>query len=633
MFELATFRLLNDAFDRISRGRQIADYGELPFRDFLDGGYFLTEFSSAVLFGLFGDTLLGEMLLNASFIAAGAAIVLVLARRASGSWTTAWITMALAVLAMPRAYDYDKFMFYPLGVLLCWRYVDRPTSRRLAALGAGVVVSGLFRHDHAVILLGAAGTAVLCVHAGEWRRLARQAALLVAAMALTALPFLLFIQYQAGLGNAVDQVLAYVGRESGRFRLVAPAFSFDQLVTLDRVPPPPYVIKIRWAPEVDHQDRLDVAGRYSLRDPVPDETDPRTSSFTIEDLSTENLRALVADPRVEDTNGFDRRRFVAPEPLRIRMLRVLPTARVRLRLSAGDAQAFLNYLLLLLPLIAAAMVARLSHGTPPVRQEQGRVLSLVVMCLLLDLFILQPVQVRGGGMAGPVAVLGAWIAGRLRRRPADGVTVPFESWWPRRDWWVRVAAACVLAITVWSESVVARWEDRVWPQVTAWSETLSRLKALSASPPSTAMATNRLGELAAYVRACTMPDDRVFTAWYAPELFFFAQRGFAGGMAVTLGPHWSEDRFQRRILERLRSQSVPLVILDVGTRSSFVASFPLLWQHFRSYYRTAGETNFGNPDSFGYEVLVPKDRPPIRTYPRWSMPCFAGGRDPAKAPA
>jgi hypothetical protein len=619
VFELATFRLLNDHFDRISRGRQIAAFGELPFRDFFDGGYFMTEFSSAALFRLMGDSLLGEVLLNASFIATGATLVLLLARRASQSWLTAWVAMLLAVLAMPRAYDYDKFLFYPLGVLLCWRYIDVPVGRRLAVLGAGVVAAGLFRQDHAIILLGSAAAGLLVLHASEPRRLARQAGLLVVAMGLTALPFLVFIHYQAGIGDAVDQVLAYVGRERGRFRLVTPAFSFNQLVTLDSEPPPPYFIKVRWAPTVDDRERTDVARRYSLRDPVPDETDNRTASFAIDDLSTENLRALITDARVEDTNGIDRRLFVTSEPLWNRILRVMPTSRVRFHLSAENAQAFLNYLLLVLPLMAAIIAVRTSRGTPTVGQERARVLSLVAMCVLLDLFILQPVQVRGGGMAGPIAVLGAWLAGRLRPGVAS---TPSGWWWRRRDWWGRAAVALLLIMTAWSESVVARWADRVWPQVTDWEQTLNHLKALSASPPLTDMAPNRLGEMAAYVRACTMPHDRVFTAWYAPDLFYFSQRGFAGGMAVTLGPHWSEDRFQRRIVERLESQSVPLVILDVGSRSSFAASFPFLWQHLEGQYRSAGETNFGNPYA-EYEVLVPKDRSPIQTDPKWSMPCFA----------
>ena len=63
-FSLATYTFSDDHFGRISPARQIARYGELPFRDFFDPGYFLTELASAAVQRVFGDNLLGEMLLT-----------------------------------------------------------------------------------------------------------------------------------------------------------------------------------------------------------------------------------------------------------------------------------------------------------------------------------------------------------------------------------------------------------------------------------------------------------------------------------------------------------------------------------------------------------------------------------------
>ena len=74
-FALATIALTNDHFGRISPARQIAQYGELPFRDFLDPGYFLTEFSSAALLRIFGDTLLGEWLFTSPSWPRGTVVV------------------------------------------------------------------------------------------------------------------------------------------------------------------------------------------------------------------------------------------------------------------------------------------------------------------------------------------------------------------------------------------------------------------------------------------------------------------------------------------------------------------------------------------------------------------------------
>src|SRR5215203_4340498 len=80
-FCLGTLDIRNDQFGRISPGRQILVLGERPFRDFLDPGYFLTEFSSAAMQWLLGQNLLGEVLLNSTFIAAGCLFVSLLTRR------------------------------------------------------------------------------------------------------------------------------------------------------------------------------------------------------------------------------------------------------------------------------------------------------------------------------------------------------------------------------------------------------------------------------------------------------------------------------------------------------------------------------------------------------------------------
>src|SRR5262245_11886205 len=155
-FSLSTIILLDDHFGRISPGRQIAQFGDLPFRDYLDPGYFLTEFSSAAVQWAFGDNLLGEALLASAFIAIGTVLVFALARRASASSITALVAALLALLLFPRAYDYDKVLFLPLGVLLVWRYAEAPTNSRTWTLAAGVVAGSLYRYDTGVFIAGSA---------------------------------------------------------------------------------------------------------------------------------------------------------------------------------------------------------------------------------------------------------------------------------------------------------------------------------------------------------------------------------------------------------------------------------------------------------------------------------------------
>jgi hypothetical protein len=272
-----------------------------------------------------------------------------------------------------------------------------------------------------------------------------------------------------------------------------------------------------------------------------------------------------------------------------------------------NASAFLYYLLLALPVMGVvSLVATRSVD----RHEYARVAALIVMCMLLDRFILRdPVGARVGGMAGPVIVMGVWLATRAWRAGA-------------------LAGAAVvvsLALTVWAVSVTADWDTHLRSDRASLERVKGHLRAVAQSPPTTdTMPYRKLTGLIGYLRDCTTRNDRVYASWFVPDLYFYAQRGFAGGMVVTFGGHWSEPRYQQRIVDAFAAQSVPVVIIDANNYSDFQAFYPEVDRYLQAHYRVAGETDFDNPDvgPRGYRVLVRNDREPLRSHPASAMPCF-----------
>ena len=125
-----------------------------------------------------------------------------------------------------------------------------------------------------------------------------------------------------------------------------------------------------------------------------------------------------------------------------------------------------------------------------------------------------------------------------------------------------------------------------------------------------------------YLRRCTQPDDRIFAGWFAPELFFFSQRAFAGGMVVTFGHHWSEPANQRRIIATMETESVPIALLQHDD-TDFHQTYDLLDAYLRAQYHTAAETSFDEPDDPLYTVMVRNGRDPLTTDAATSLPCFA----------
>ncbi len=607
--------LNNDQFDRISRARQIARYGEFPFRDFFDPGYFMALFSSAALQRLLGDNLLGEVLLDSTCMALGGVLIFFLSRRISGSWALAFIVTVVAVLSMPHYYDYDKCLFYPLGVALCWRYVERPTLASLLALALGTVASGLFRYDSGVYIACAAAVAIAAADTGGVAPRLRQVGTFVLAVTVLALPFLLFVQLTAGISESFRQVAVYAKGEGGPYALEAPPFSFPGSAAFE----PPRAPLIRWAPGVNQVTRGELEMRYGLLDGLRD--GGRTWTYRMEDPLPATIRALVGDPSVEDTHFIDRQRFVLnppAEPIRERLGR---SALVRWW-TVDNADTLFYFLVVALHVWSAfVLVLSYANGRPGDRNQRARLSSLVVMCLVVDVFLFRGYyQVRFGAF-GPTAVLAAWAlraSGPFPARSpgsADSAT--------RRELTGGrvvglVSLGVVIVLAVLSLSTVSNWGRSL--------DVISTTRTTDFATRFAELATPRddLNGLFSYARDCTQPSDRILATWFVPELYFFSERAFAGGMVVFFGGHWSDLPDQRRIRERLMMQSVPITIIRTGSYDDFQRDYPLVDEYLRLNYRLAGETSFGNPDvrQDAYRVLVHKDRVPTRIDPRWSMPCF-----------
>ena len=570
LFTLTTYTFTDDHFDRISRARQIARYGELPFRDFFDPGYFLTEFASAAVQRLAGDNLLGEMILTSAFIAAGAVTVLILARRVLPSGVSAAVITALTVLSFPRPYDFDKFFFYPLGILLCWRYIDRRNLGSLLSLAGAAVVAGMFRYDNGAFIAAGAVAAIATVHAAQPAMSMRRIRVFAGACIVCAFPYLAFLQATGDVADAAGQMIDYARREGARTRVAeVPAGVFSDLRIGRLPPPPPDRIQIRWRADAEAE-RQQLEARYRLHDGIT-RGDPadRTWLYEIDDSSTGNLRALIDDPRVADTHLVDRAtaQLASQESLARRVHRRVPVlGGWDVSWSASGAAGLMYYVFVGIPLIAAAMT--LTRGMDSA--ERARVLSVAAVALPVALFILRdPIVARLGGAAGPVAVSGAWVWSRLHS-----------------SWFARLAAAGVIVTAFVATGFdVDRFRLR---RVIAQA---------SMSPPAPALVLEREeARLVEYLRRCTQPDDRVFATWFVPQLYFFSGRGFAGGMVVTFGGHWSEPERQHRIVANLRAESVPLVVFqDDG--SEFRATYPVVDEYLRANYTSGGSVE-------GYRLLV-----------------------------
>ena len=218
----------NDHFLYLASAQQIL-FGEWPTRDFLDPGLPLMYVASALAQVLLGRTLFAEAVLVVLAFALAAVLTAAAVRELTGSRVLALIAALLEIAIAPRTYGYPKILLYAGAFFLLQRYVTRPTTGRLFALAAAIVVAFLFRHDHG-IYLGIGGVLAAWLAAGpeHGRGGARRAATLLGMIALLTAPYLLYVQVFGGVWSYLQKGLEFRAAEMARQEYVWPPLFGDR---------------------------------------------------------------------------------------------------------------------------------------------------------------------------------------------------------------------------------------------------------------------------------------------------------------------------------------------------------------------------------------------------------------------
>jgi len=306
----------------------------------------------------------------------------------------------------------------------------------------------------------------------------------------------------------------------------------------------------------------------------------------------------------------------------------------------ANAESWLYYLFASLPPLALLVLIADRLRRPPAGRSAGetaRILGAVAMCALATRGMVRPpLEYRLADVAALTAVVGAWLIGRwLGGRPAAREDAPRRerSRGPRPADGLRLAPVLVLlGITGWAV-LGARGLDDELEKARLFADPGAAVRQLGAnadrlrtSPPIDRWAGPNAGglqALARYVHQCTRPTDRLLVGFFAPEMYFYSGRGFAGGNFFWFRGLHSSEAAQQRAIGKLQAQSVPIVILDpeVNERGGgFLSTYGRVAEYLDQRYRVAAESTFGS--THPYRVLVDIRATPTATYDRLGLPCF-----------
>ncbi len=490
----------------------------------------------------------------------------------------------------------------------------------MVALALVTTVAFLFRHDHGLYIGIAVVAMLLTRHWGERRQSIQALAQYVIAILVLVAPFLAFIASTRGLQQYIAD-LAPQAQSLSQVRSALMPMRIDLAEPLVRIAPPSGPrINVRWADDVSDEARRALEQSRGLVSPR--QTDGSTWSYVPLNIERPDIRTLINDPAVLDTHGINRpaQQLDNEIPFYLALERRYSILRVRLApgvFSRGNARAWFYDLTVLTPIVASLLVAWLLWSNRIDRSEA----SVIVMASLLGLIIVQTI-LRGAAesrlpdVTNPISVVGAWLIARCLRPHAVSSAL---------QRFARTAGALIVGIvTVWSVGTEAdAGATLVSSQILdrpagAWTQMSSVTKRLRSRPLDNwdSDATG-IPAAARYVRECTAPTDRVFVTWFAPQLVFHAERGFAGGQVYLLPGWYSSPADQRLTIDRMARQRVPVVLEDID--ADYRVYFSDVYDYVHQQYTEVQPTS----DAIaGVRVFVDRRLMPAGTYEPLGLPCY-----------
>ena len=613
LFRWLTVDFTNDHFVHLSRARQIL-LGDVPIRDFFDAGFFLQLYLSSAAQLLFGYDLFGEAVLSISFIAFGTMLVFHLSAQLSGSRWIAGGAALLMLFAFPRLYSYPKVFLYVAAIGLAWLYARRGTRLHVCLMAALTALAFLLRHDHGVYI-GVMMVCFLGLHEWGGAQLWRRLGLYAGVTAGLVVPFLIFVQATTGLVSYVVGARAQSQSIASSLSsiLIPPVpFKIDRSAPLWVIAPASGAVAVQWAEGAGAAARRDREVRYGLTAGVRQGVEGRTWSYVLTDRESGNLRALVEDRMVENTKVKNRETF-----------QVLPGV-----FTAQNALAWFYWLTLWLPVIALGVVGAGWWSSRVARPEAALVAAAAFLCLIISHTLVRDnPTARLADVAAPTFVLAAWLA-----RPRGDPNPPLFVGHLRR-----AGIISLFLLTFWSVCTSSGTDTRlaragvldgptgIREQLGIVNRQLHRRPIDEWAPPG----STGLRALTRYVFDCTSPSDRVLVTWFAPEVFYYAERGFAGGQvslfrdfdATDVSGWHASPAEQRLTVERMQGQSVPIILGRRDEQDEFGRDYPLIYDHVLTRYELAAESNFGE-DQSDFLVFVDRQLEPYVDHPDLGLPCY-----------
>ncbi len=609
--------------------------GDRPYLDFFDSGAPLAWWLSVLGQWLSGELVVGEIAVTVVVQALGLWLSYRLARRATG-----FVPLSLALVAVAaictyttQLYGYPKAVVYPMALWGIWWFLDRPTLWRTAVLAVVTTIAFLFRHDHGLYVGLGVLTALLSGFITDGAKAVIRRGVVFGVVAVgVLLPLLVIIQTREGLQPYFRdrvQLAQFLGIGNRRSPLTLAAL----WPPVGGADPWPVTVTVHFRDGLPADRISGLQERFHLR------TLPRGSErFALGDTRSDNIRALIRHPDVMWVRGVDALTYRPVESAPVVLLRNWLAAHSLIlfpgRLEPSGAVNLLYTILMFTPLavLLVLVVGRLTRPHEIEAVEVRRMVAASVLVLAAHYGLLRTAGRVLDLMPLDVVMIG-WLVTRFRWL-TSAIPVVSRSLTAAAHV-VAAALVAVVCLTGWDAAAAGDLLDRSelkgGPFAAAgraaqlWRFHTTRPPIDVFSPPGTADERT----LVRYLYECTEPDDRIWEPTSNFATPYYADRG------VVEHQWWSSDfrrepAQQEQTLRWLEQQQVPIVItVGTGNAAKVFRSHPLIRAYLQAHYvdvTSAASKASVYTEGRSLEVLVRRDRQPVRVYEGLDLPCFTPAR-------
>ncbi len=618
----------NDDYMHLAIAQQLLG-GDWPLRDFFDVYGVLMYGISALAQLMFGHRLLSEAVVVGFALAVSVYLVFSLVRALTGSTVAGVLSAVLLIAAGPRGYSYPKVLIYAVAAMLWWRYVSAPTWPKTVALGAWVAIAFLWRADHGVYVAMGVALAVVAAH-GSSRLAAVRLAQAAAVAVVMVSPILLLASATIGLRSYIESGLTMFSAQHTTSNTHTwpkwPVRRLSDVIRLDGAEEFAPTVGLRWTDDSPADARATVLARYGLT-PVGSDG-PSVQTVRMANQAPETIRDLINEPIVADTAGIDRGQSAIPWstwPIWDRLqfsqwwLRVRLFAGVDEQTAAAESVAALFYVL---PLVVAVVALPWMQRYLTADATGVRLIAFALFGVVTAFGLMRsPYDVRAvDDVVVPAILFGCcvsalWRAARASRPLTRGV--------------LTVTVVLFSLLVVKSVAVAGQFGDRVsW--LSGEGRSLSRMHGawrevrdrLIAQPPLTywnGMAGPVDVQLARYAAECVPQSRRLLVLWFAPQLYYYADRLMASRHLFYESGYERIAFEQQRTLEKIQ-RFAPPVVLATGDLDTFRRqAYPTLVDYIHREYETAGTVS---DEGQQYQVLIRRNEHVVRPYGEHQWPCL-----------